>query len=209
MGMNGDNMSEISPNEFEKLPREQECILFEKRVRRFFELKNGWKLSKEALEIGRKDDGTPLMHEFDLVSEDGAIVGECKSYKWTEGGNYPQGKISTANEALFFLSRANAEEKFLVLEEDVSLRGKSLPEVYASRSSGLMDDVEVYKYICGSEFERDELVRIRSKGKVWYHKLVSEDLLDFSRKEKGITRLAEIDEEIRSHLQRLIEAFKK
>jgi hypothetical protein len=149
------------------------------------------------------------MHEFDLVSEDETIVGECKSYKWTEGGNYPQGKVSTANEAVFYLSRVNAREKFLIFKEDASLRGKSLPEVYVSRSNGLMDDVEVYKYSCGSDFEKDELTMIRRKGKVWYHKLVAEDLLDFSKKERGTTRLAEIDEEIRSRLQRLIEAFGK
>jgi len=159
------------------------------------------------LEIGRNDDGTPLLHEFDLVSEDGTIVGECKSYKWTKSGYYPQGKISTANEALFYLSRVNAEEKFLILKEDVSSKGKSLPEVYISRSSGLMDDVEVYKYIYGSNVENDKLAKIRSKGKVWYHKLVARDFLDFSKKEKGTTRLTKIDEEMRSHLQRIIKAF--
>ena len=208
METDGENMNEISIDKFEKLPEERESTLFEKRVIKFFALKKGWKLSDQTLEIGRNDDGTPLMHEFDLVSEDGTVVGECKFYKWTRSGNYPQGKISTANEALFYLSRVNAKEKFLVLKEDVSLRGKSLPEVYVSRSSGLMDDVEVYKYIYGSDLEKDELVKIRSKGKVWYHKLVAEDLLDFSKKETGITRLAEIDEEIRSHLERLIETFK-
>lgn len=74
-------MNNISPEEFKKLPRERESTLFEKRVRKFLRLKKCWKLSKQLLEIGRKDDGTPLIHEFDLVSEDGTIVGECKSYK--------------------------------------------------------------------------------------------------------------------------------
>lgn len=202
-------MKEISPDEFEQLPRERESTLFENRVRKFFELKKCWKLDKQTLEIGRDDDGTPSLHEFDLVSEDKAIVGECKSYKWTKSGNYPQGKISTANEALFYLSRVNAKEKFLVLKEDLSSRGKSLPGVYVIRASGLMDDVEVYKYIYGSDSDKDELIKIRAKGKVRYHKLVAEDLLDFSKKQTGTTRLAEIDEEIRSHLQKLIEAFKK
>lgn len=188
---------------------EPESRIFERRVRNFFALKKGWKLSKQALEIGRKDDGAPLMHEFDMVSEDGIIVGECKYYRWTKTGNYPSGKISTANEALFYLSRVNAREKFLVLKEDISLTGKSLPEVYASRSSGLMDDVTVYKYIYGSNLEKDELIQIRSKGKVWYHKLVAEDLLDFTKRRTEATRLAKIDQEICSHLQRLIQAFTK
>lgn len=204
-------MSPISldKDEFEKLAMEPESKIFERRVRNFFALKKGWKLSKQALEIGRKDDGAPVMHEFDMVSEDGTIVGECKYYRWTKAGNYPSGKISTANEALFFLSRVNAREKILVLKEDMSLTGKSLPEVYANRSSGLMDDVTIYKYIYGSNLEKDELIQIRSKGKVLYHKLVAEDLLDFTKSRTGATRLAKIDQEIRSHLQRLIEAFTK
>jgi hypothetical protein len=188
---------------------EMNSVLFEKRVREFFDLKKGWKLSKRLLEIGRRDPGTPLMHEFDLVSEDGSIVGECKCYKWTKSGNYPQGKISTANEALFYLSRVNAKEKFLVLNEAISLNGKSLPDVYVSRSSGLMDDIEVYKYVCGSDIEKDSLIKVRGKGKVWYHKLVADDLLDFSKKEPYKTRYSEIDDEIQSRLQRLVEAFKK
>lgn len=188
---------------------EMNNVLFEKRVRAFFDLKKGWKLSKRSLEIGRRDSGTPLIHEFDLVSEDGSVVGECKCYKWTKSGNYPQGKISTANEALFYLSRVNAKEKFLVLNEDVSLEGKSLPDVYVRRSSGLMDDIKVYKYVCGSNLEQDRLIKIREKGKVWYHKLVADDLLDFSKKEAYKTRCSEIDEEIQLKLKRLVEAFKK
>jgi len=203
------NPISIDRDKFGRLALEPESRIFEKRVRNFFALKKGWKLSKQALEIGRKDNGTPLMHEFDMVSEDRTIVGECKYYKWTKSGNYPSGKISTANEALFYLSRVNAGEKFLVLKEDISLTGKSLPEVYSRRSSGLMDDVTVYKYIYGSNWESDEMIKTRSKGKVWYHKLVAEDLLDFSKRRTGATRLAEIDQEIRSHLQRLIEAFTK
>jgi len=188
---------------------EMNSVLFEKRVRAFLDLKKGWKLSKRSLEIGRRDSGTPLIHEFDLVSEDVSVVGECKCYKWTVSGNYPQGKISTANEALFYLSRVNAKEKFLVLNEDISLEGKSLPDVYVRRSSGLMDDIKVYKYVCGSNLEQDRLIKIREKGKVWYHKLVADDLLDFSKKEAYKTRCSEIDEEIQLKLKRLVEAFKK
>jgi len=208
MEIDGENMSKMSKDEFEKLPKEQESILFEKRVRKYFALKKGWTLSKQVLEIGRKDDGTPLMHEFDLVSEDRTFVGECKSYKWTKSGHYPQGKISTANEALFYLSRVNAAKKFLIFREHISSKGHSLPEVYVRRSNGLMDDVEVYKYLFSSDVEKDELVKIRSRGKVWYHKLVAEDLLDFSKKKTGPTRLAKIDQEISSHLERLNEASK-
>jgi hypothetical protein len=178
-------------------------------VRQYFETKKGWKLSRQSLEIGRRDNGTLLRHEFDLVSENETIVGECKCYKWTQGDFYPSGKISTANEALFYLSRVNAKEKFLVLKEDLSLCGESLPEVYVRRSNGLMDDVEVYKHVCGSDFEKDELIKIRQKGKVWYHRLVAEDFLNFSLKYLSVGRMTEIDHEIQARLQRYIAAFKK
>ena len=202
-------MDEISVDEFRKLPSESESTTFEKKVIEFFELKQGWKLSKRSLEIGRRDNGKPLMHEFDLVSEDGTIVGECKCYKWTGSSFYPSGKISTANEALFFLSRVNAKEKFLVLKEDLSLSGESLPDVYVRRSNGLMDDVEIYKYVSCSNAEKDELVRIRRKGKVWYHRLIAEDFLNFSIERVSVGRMTEIDQEIQARLQRFVEAFRK
>jgi hypothetical protein len=141
---------EISPEEFKKLPYESESAKLERKVKEFLEKTRGLKLHKARLEIGLGDNGAIQMHEFDLVSEDKTVVGECKCYKWTENGNYPSGKISTANEALFYLSRVNAKEKFLVLAEDLSLKHESLPDVYVRRSSGLMDDVEVYKYVYGT-----------------------------------------------------------
>ena len=85
---------EASIEEFNKMHKEREYAIFEKRIREFHRLKKGWKLSKQKLRIGMNDNGTPLMHEFDLVSEDRTIVGECKSYKWTKTGYYPSAKIS-------------------------------------------------------------------------------------------------------------------
>jgi hypothetical protein len=199
---------EISPEEFRKLPYESESIKFERKVREFFEKTRGLKLHSARLKIGRGDNGAIQRHEFDLVSEDKTIVGECKCYKWTKGNFYPSGKISTANEALFYLSRVNAKEKFLVLAEDLSLKHESLPDVYVRRSSGLMDDVEVYKYVYGASPEKDTLVKIRQKGKVWYHKLVAEDFLNFSLKYESIGRMADIDKEIKKRLDEFIEILR-
>ncbi len=163
-------MVDITPEEFRKLPMESESVSFEKKVKAAFEAAKGWKLSRKSLVIGRRDDGSPMRHEFDLVSDDGNIVGECKCYKWTEGSFYPSGKISTANEALFFLSRVNAKEKFLVLKEDISKSGQSLPDVYVRRANGLMDDIEVYKYIYATSTQKDQLLRLRRKNKIWYNR---------------------------------------
>jgi hypothetical protein len=43
-------------------------------------------------------------HGFDLVSSDLLVIGECKSYSWTESGNVPSAKMGFVNEATFYLS---------------------------------------------------------------------------------------------------------
>ena len=126
-------MVNLTQEEFRKLPTETESETFERKVKAALEASKGWKLSRKSLQIGQRDNGTSMMHEFDLVSDDGNIVGECKCYKWTEGRFYPSGKISMANETLFFLSRVNAKEKFLVLKEHIATNGQSLPDVYVRR----------------------------------------------------------------------------
>jgi hypothetical protein len=119
---------------------------FEERVGEYF----GEKLGREFAEI-KCQVGPDQEHKFDLVSSDGNIVIECKSYTWTDGGNFPQAKVSTANEALLFLSRVNADRKILVMQDDVNSDGKSLVSSYVERYDGLMDDVEVWRYLPRSD----------------------------------------------------------
>ena len=42
-------------------------------------------------------------HRFDLATREHDIVGECKAFTWTEGGNIPSAKISTLKEAVSYL----------------------------------------------------------------------------------------------------------
>jgi len=137
---------------------------FEERVGNYF----GERLDCEFKER-RQKVGPEQEHKFDLVSADGEIVIECKSYTWTNGQNIPSAKVSTANEALFFLSRVNAERKMLVMQDDFNHKGQSLVNKYVEWYGGLMDDTEVWRYLPKSE-ESDEVERVREPGEVYYEK---------------------------------------
>lgn len=73
------------------------------------------KFSKRRLTIGMRHDGTPALHEFDAVSDDGAIVIAIKSSSGTtSGGNAPTGQIKDAFAESLFLSRAPARTRILL-----------------------------------------------------------------------------------------------
>jgi len=115
---------------------------FEETVGDYFEERFDVELSETRLQIGPDQ-----YHKFDLVSPHGNIIIECKSFTWTDGGNFPQAKISTANETILFLSRVEADGKMLVMQDDLAPDGRSLVKTYADRYGGLMDDIEVWQYI--------------------------------------------------------------
>lgn len=93
------------------------------------------------LSIGRP----PREHKFDLVSEDGGFVAECKNFSWTKSGNTPQAKVATLNEAVFFLTFLPASiRRFVVLRTDVHPnRNESLANYYHRTYQHLLQDVEV------------------------------------------------------------------
>ena len=41
-------------------------------------------------------------HAFDLGCKKQKIIVECKSHKWTSGGNVPSAKLTVWNEAMFY-----------------------------------------------------------------------------------------------------------
>lgn len=133
----------------------------ENRAESYFSEKLDRDLSETKCQVGPEQ-----FHKFDLVSGSGDVVIECKSYTWTDGGNFPQAKVSTANEALFFLSRIKADRKLLVMQDDVSSDGKSLVDAYVERYDGLMDDTEVWRYIPQSD-GGDIAEQVRDSGSVY------------------------------------------
>lgn len=115
--------------------------------------------------------GVNKVHKFDLVSLDNSIVAECKSYTWTKDDNFPSAKISTAIEAVFYLSRIIAERKVIVFQDDFNKKGESLVETFIRRYDGILDDVEVWRYLVGESIEYDR-IEIKREGKeCWYKNL--------------------------------------
>lgn len=115
---------------------------FERRAEEYFEELFDVELSETRLQIGPNQ-----YHKFDLVSPDENILIECKSFTWTDGENFPQAKISTANETILFLSRVEADRKLLIMQDNFSPDGRSLVKTYADRYGGLTDDIEVWQYM--------------------------------------------------------------
>jgi hypothetical protein len=118
----------------------------------------GWEFEKAAQQYF-SDTGIPLrselrvqigyetkrFHKFDLGSEDPPILVECKSYKWTSGGNSPSAKIRSLNEAMLLFSVApDRYRKILFLLKDV-FRGVSLATHYVKTQGHLIGrGVEVW-----------------------------------------------------------------
>jgi len=74
----------------------------------------------------------PKEHQFDLVSVDGMLVGECKNHSWREGGKVPSGKMQGTNEAVLYLAFLPAEVvRFVVMRRDVHpRRSETLADYY-------------------------------------------------------------------------------
>ena len=87
--------------------------------------------------------------KFDLGSSEPPVLVECKSHKWTSGGNAPSAKITVWNESMYyFLLAPPGFRKFLFVLRDVSeKRGESLAEYYVRNHSHLIpNDVEILEY---------------------------------------------------------------
>ena len=87
-------------------------------------------------------------HKFDIVSEDQAIVIECKRYTWTKSMNVPSAKMGTTNEAAFYLSLLKGErKKFIVMLKDYNPKRKeTLAEYYYRTNKHLLGDIMVAEY---------------------------------------------------------------
>ena len=87
--------------------------------------------------------------KFDLGSNDPRVLVECKSHKWTGGGNVPSAKITVWNEAMYYflLAPPGFRKVLFVLRDFSERRGESLAEYYVRHHSHLIpDDVEIWEY---------------------------------------------------------------
>ena len=87
--------------------------------------------------------------KFDLGSDDPPILVECKSHKWTSGGNVPSAKITVWTESmcLFHLAPKGYQKILFVLRDFNERLAESLAEYYVRNYSHLIPyDVEIWEY---------------------------------------------------------------
>lgn len=88
----------------------------------------GTQFRKRKLIIGNRSKGEPQIHEFDLVSENGNIVGEVKS------GMRSRTNYNLALVDCFYLSKIKANVKLMVFTD------KELYNYFRDKSRGLVSD---------------------------------------------------------------------
>jgi len=140
-------MSDI--NNFQRVGEEHNAGVgrsFEQLARRFFLEREGIHLipnfSVSVGVIERKK-----AHRFDLGSSAPAILVECESHTWTQGGNMPSAKMTVWNEAMYYFHVAPAEYRKIMFVLKHRRAGLSLASYYL-RTHGHMvpAGVEIWEY---------------------------------------------------------------
>lgn len=97
----------------------------------------------------------PVGHErkkdrqFDLGSNDPKVIVECKSHRWTIGGNIPSAKITVWNESMYYfhLAPSNFRKVMFVLYDYDPRRNLTLAEYYVRNYGHLIPEgVELLEY---------------------------------------------------------------
>lgn len=97
-------------------------------------------------------NGIKKKHTFDLGSleiESKKVLVECKSHKWTTGGNVPSAKLTVWNEAMYYFMLApdNFNKILFILRDYNSKRGETLGEYYIRQFKHLIPtNVEILEY---------------------------------------------------------------
>lgn len=89
------------------------------------------------------------MRKFDLGAANPKVIVECKSHKWTVGGNMPSAKLTVWNESMYYFSLAPNEYRkiFCVLTDKRAGRAETLAEYYVRCHSHLVPlNVEVWEF---------------------------------------------------------------
>jgi len=118
---------------------------FEGFAKRYFALLHIVLTPNIGVEVGVGE--LKKIHRFDLGSENPAVIVECKSHNWTNGGNVPSAKIAVWNEAMFYFHLAPDRYRKILFTLKSVRRGESLASYYV-RSFGhlIPSGVEVWEY---------------------------------------------------------------
>ena len=103
--------------------------------------------SNYSVSVGVADE--KKKRRFDLGSGEPPILVECKSHRWTTGGNVPSAKITVWNEAMYYFHLAPPRfRKVLFVLRDLSeKRGETLAAYYVRNYEHLIPkDVEILEY---------------------------------------------------------------
>lgn len=88
-------------------------------------------------------------HTFDLGCLAQKVIVECKSHKWTSGGNVPSAKLTVWNEAMYYFFAAPREYRkiMFVLRDFNQRRGETLAQYYLRSYRHLVPSgVEFWEY---------------------------------------------------------------
>ena len=94
---------------------------------------------------------TKKVHKFDLGSDAPPVLVECKSHKWTSGGNVPSAKLTVWNEAMFYFLCSPPEFRKIMFVLKHQRNEQSLAAYYIRNYAHLIPDgVEFWDY-CETE----------------------------------------------------------
>lgn len=88
-------------------------------------------------------------HAFDLGTASQKVIVECKSHKWTSGGNIPSAKMTVWNEAMYYFAIAPTEyRKILFVLKDFNAKKEiTLAEYYIKTYEHFIPEgVEIWEY---------------------------------------------------------------
>lgn len=88
-------------------------------------------------------------HSFDLGNSEEGILVECKSHRWTAGGNVPSAKVTVWNEAMYYFAVAPPGYRCImfVLRDYSANRNETLASYYIRTYAHLIPaGVEFWEY---------------------------------------------------------------
>lgn len=89
------------------------------------------------------------VHRFDLGSKSPPVIVECKSHRWTTGGNVPSAKVTVWNEVMYYFSAAPVDYRkiLFVLRDLRPVSAESLATYYVRTYPHLIpSNVEIWEY---------------------------------------------------------------
>ncbi len=121
---------------------------FERDVKSFFEEEENLRLEGGiAVEIGIGE--RKKTHKWDLGCDNKKILIECKSHKWTESDKIPSAKLTTWDQAMYYMHLAPDEYKkiFCCLKDMSIKRRKTLADYYIEKHGHLIPpNVEIWEF---------------------------------------------------------------